>query len=54
MPFTSRVPEDKRETFIVELVQAYTARKGNRINGAINLDMVRLEVQARRISKSSI
>lgn len=51
MPYTLRVPADQREIFINELIDSYIAVDGSIRSGYICVDMVRLEVQARRNEK---
>jgi trans-aconitate methyltransferase len=46
MPFTARVPAEKREAFIAEAVDRYIAAHPPDARGAVSVRMVRLEVEA--------
>jgi trans-aconitate methyltransferase len=48
LPFTVRVPEPHRERFIAAIVDCFLAAHPPDAEGAVRLDMVRLEVEARR------
>jgi len=46
LPYTQRVPEDKRQAFVTQLVDAYLANYPPDALGAVHVNMVRLEVEA--------
>jgi len=46
MPYTERIPQDDRETFIAEVAQHVQARCSTAADGAILLPMVNMEVEA--------
>jgi trans-aconitate 2-methyltransferase len=46
MPFTERIPENKRDQFIRELVSAYIKQVPLDANGKAHVAMVRLKVEA--------
>ena len=46
MPYTGRVPEERRGRFIAEVVDAYARRRPPDPLGNLTVDMVRLEVEA--------
>ena len=46
MPFTHRIPEDLRESFITDVVQEYIASYPIDDQGLVHVPMVRLEVEA--------
>ncbi len=46
MPYTARVPEERRESFIAEAVDLYLSRYPLDAEGRAAVDMVRLEVEA--------
>lgn len=48
MPYTQRVPENLRDTFINELADRYIAHRPPDSDENIHLDMVRLEVEAEK------
>lgn len=48
LPYTQRVPDDRREAFIRELVDRYLADHPLDDSGKAHVDMVRLEVEATR------
>jgi trans-aconitate 2-methyltransferase len=48
MPYTGRVPEDRREAFIREAVARYLAAHPAKADGTVEVAMVRLEVDAVR------
>jgi trans-aconitate methyltransferase len=45
-PYTDRLPEDKREFFINELIDGYLSKHPTDSNGKTHVKMVRLEVEA--------
>jgi trans-aconitate 2-methyltransferase len=49
MPITGRIPEDRRDRFISEIVKMYIKRHPPDINGLIHVPMVRLEVEAEKL-----
>ena len=48
LPYTERVPEEKRERFIDIVSKKYIERYSANSNGRINVQMVRLEVEAEK------
>ena len=48
LPFTERVPEEERERFIDIVSKKYIERYSANSNGIINVQMVRLEVEAEK------
>ena len=46
MPYTQRIPQNRRENFIEELAENYINKYPADDNGLIHVDMVRLEVEA--------
>jgi trans-aconitate 2-methyltransferase len=48
MPYTERLPEDRREAFIREVVDRYLQEQPADKDGNVGVDMVRLEVEASR------
>lgn len=48
LPFTQRIPEERREVFIAELVGDYLRRHPPDEEGLVHVDAVRLEVEAVR------
>jgi len=48
LPFTQRIPEELRDEFIMELVNAYIERFPLDAEGMAHVDAVRLEVEARK------
>ncbi len=48
MPYTHRVPEDLREPFVLECVDAYLGQYPLDASGQSHVRMVRLEVEACR------
>jgi trans-aconitate 2-methyltransferase len=48
LPYTQRVPEERREEFVVDLVRRYVRRFPPDAEGRVHVEMVRLEVEARR------
>jgi len=50
LPYTHRVPEDKRELFINLIVNKYIENRPPNSDGIVELAMVRLEVEARKPS----
>ena len=48
LPYTERVPEEKRERFIDIVSKKYIERYSANSNGIINIQMVRLEVEAEK------
>jgi trans-aconitate methyltransferase len=48
LPFTERVPAEQRERFISEIVNQYISLHPPGSDGAIHLDMIRLEVEANK------
>lgn len=48
LPYTARVPEEKREAFIREIVCRYTDRRPLDAEGRTHIPMIRLEVEAER------
>ena len=48
LPYTERVPEEKRERFIDIVSKKYIERYSTNSNGRINVQMVRLEVEAEK------
>ena len=48
MPYTERVPEEEREKFIDIVSKKYIERYSANSNGIINVQMVRLEVEAEK------
>lgn len=46
LPYTQRVPESLRESFIAEVVAAHARVKPPEADGSVRFDMVRLEVDA--------
>jgi trans-aconitate 2-methyltransferase len=51
MPYTHCVPENLREDFIAEAVDAYLARQPLDAQGRSHVRMVRLEIEANRVGK---
>lgn len=49
LPFTERVPVEKRDIFVKELISRYLAEHPTDVDGVIHLGMVRLEVEAQKI-----
>lgn len=49
LPYTQRVPEDRREEFINCSADRYLAKHPPDANGAVHVKMVRLEIEAVRI-----
>ncbi len=49
LPFTERVPAELRQSFIEEIVNRYIEKYGVDAEGRIHLDMVRLEVEAKKL-----
>lgn len=48
IPFTQRIPEERREEFIMELVDGYLAKFPLDAEGRAHMKAVRLEVEARK------
>ena len=48
LPYTQRVPENLRNTFINELADRYTAHHPLDSDGNIHIEMVRLEIEAQK------
>lgn len=48
IPFTQRIPEERREEFIMELVDGYLAKFPLDAQGQAHMKAVRLEVEARK------
>ena len=48
LPYTERVPEEERERFIDIVSKKYIERYSDNSNGIINVQMVRLEVEAEK------
>lgn len=48
MPFTQRVPPERREDFLAQVLDAYLARHPADALGRVHIAMVRLEVEARK------
>jgi trans-aconitate methyltransferase len=48
LPYTQRLPEALQAKFIEEIVQRYLKRRSPDADGIIHLDMVRLEVEAKK------
>ena len=48
LPYTERVPEEKRERFIDIVSKKFIERYSANSNGIINVQMVRLEVEAEK------
>ncbi|NTV46199.1 MAG: methyltransferase domain-containing protein [Chlorobiales bacterium] len=48
LPYTERVPEPKREAFITEIVDRYLKTHPADTSGQVHVEMVRLEVEARK------
>ncbi|MFZ0453485.1 MAG: hypothetical protein WAM24_07005, partial [Ignavibacteriaceae bacterium] len=46
LPYTSKIPEDKRENFISRIIKKYIEKYPKDLNGKIHIKMVRLEVEA--------
>ncbi len=46
MPYTQRLPEPLRETFVAEIVEEYLRRRPPDEDGSVHVAMVRLEVEA--------
>ena len=46
LPYTQRVPEEKREAFVAQLVDQYLERRPVDEQGLVHVRMVRLEVEA--------
>lgn len=46
MPYTARLPEDRRESFIAEAADCYVSHHPPDAEGMVAVDMVRLEVEA--------
>ncbi len=53
MPYTQRVPAETRDAFIRECVERYLAARPPREDGRIHVDMMRLEVEARKNGKDA-
>ncbi|MBN2027627.1 MAG: methyltransferase domain-containing protein [Actinobacteria bacterium] len=49
LPFTQRIPEEKRDDFVAELVEGYVALFPADEQGLVHVDAVRLEVEARKV-----
>jgi trans-aconitate 2-methyltransferase len=49
LPYTQRVPEEKRELFISQLVDGYLQYHPIDGNGIVRVDMIRLEVEALKV-----
>lgn len=48
LPYTQRVPAERREAFLAQVLQAYLRGHPADAQGAVHVDMVRLEVEARK------
>jgi trans-aconitate methyltransferase len=48
LPYTARIPEEKRDGFIDNIISAYFEREPADADGNIHVDMVRLEVSAKK------
>jgi len=48
LPYTQRLPEEKRSPFLAAVVEVYTARRPADEQGNVHVRMVRLEVEALR------
>ncbi|MGD1043718.1 MAG: methyltransferase domain-containing protein [Bacteroidota bacterium] len=46
LPYTQRVPEEKRDTFIARLADDYIQRHSVDENGMVHVNMMRLEIEA--------
>lgn len=46
LPYTERIPRDKRDMFINQIASQYIATKSSDTDGKIHVSMVRLEVEA--------
>ena len=46
LPYTQRVPENKRKGFLAQFADSYIASNGADPEGAVHVKMVRLEVEA--------
>ena len=53
LPYTQRLPEEKRSIFIAALVEAYTAVHPADDQGSVHVSMVRLEVEAVKPPRST-
>ena len=53
LPYTQRLPEDKRSAFIDTLVETYTAQHPLDDQGSVHVSMVRLEVEAVKLPAST-
>jgi len=49
LPFTERVPVEKRDIFVKEIISRYLAEYPVDVDGVIHLGMVRLEVEAQKV-----
>lgn len=49
LPFQERIPEDRREEFIYDIVETYLSDHPMDSEGNVHVKMVRLEVEARKI-----
>ena len=54
LPYTQRVPEDQRRTFVDEVVAQYVARHPADKKGLVHVRMVRLEVEAERSNGATV
>ena len=50
LPYTSKVPENRREEFIETIAQNYINKFPPDINGLVHLNMVRLEAEASKLN----
>jgi trans-aconitate methyltransferase len=48
LPYTERIPEEKRDRFIDDIIATYLEREPINANDSIHVDMVRLEVAAKK------
>jgi trans-aconitate methyltransferase len=46
LPYTQRLPEDKQEIFIQEIAERYVGKMPPNVQGEIQVNMVRLEIEA--------
>ncbi len=48
LPYTERVPAERRDAFVAEIIDRYLARRPLDADGNVHLEMVRLEVEAHK------
>ena len=50
LPYTRRVPEDRRSALVEAVTEAYLAEHPPEKDGSVAVNMVRLEVEATRLA----